>query len=272
MGKIRHHFIHLLISICEALNGLVWKLKRKSPIEVKVINNDSIKVGHYGDIAKILYSRQFLVKYDKSFEYTTLTLFKQFVKPDAVILDIGANIGLFSLLADKWLGADGKVIAFEPSAQTFQNFKKNLEYNNVTHVVPYQVALSDKEGKAYLSRPTELSNRYQYQDAFSHLQYDGKEEGEMIQTRTIDNILQENQVRKVDLIKIDVEGAELMCFKGATGLLSSANPPVIIMESNEHMCKKFGYSSYDTLNFLHSFGYTFEQYEHGQWLALPSKQ
>ena len=95
---------------------------------------------------------------------------------------------------------------------------------------------------------------------------------ENIDATTIDLFIKREKIEKVDLIKIDIEGAELLCFKGAETLLSSATPPVIIMECCENFCDRFEYRVYDLLEYLAKFGYKFYQYEPSQWLAVPNNE
>jgi hypothetical protein len=93
--------------------------------------------------------------------------------------------------------------------------------------------------------------------------------GEEVALKLLDNYLKENKINKIDFIKIDIEGAEFLCFKGATEMLKN-HRPTIIMECNENWCHRFGYSVFELLNFLSQFDYRFENYDDNQWLCFPN--
>ena len=176
------------------------------------------------------------------------------------MLDIGANIGMFSLLGSRLVGENGKVISFEPSRPTFDALNENLKLNNCSNVITEQLALGDTEGSIFLG---DVEN-----DAMNFIDKN-QTSGESVPLKMLDNYLKENKILKVDFIKIDIEGAEMLCFKGAIDMLKT-HRPTIIMECNENWCKRFDYTVFDLLNFLHQFNYRFENYDENQWLCFPN--
>ncbi|MEE1946845.1 FkbM family methyltransferase [Pedobacter sp. KR3-3] len=270
MKAILFHGANLLSSIYAQFLKVVWKLNKKKFHKIKVYENTKLKFSHYGDIATILYSLQHLVRFNRGFEFTTLSKYHSVVKQGDVILDIGANIGLFSILGSKLVGASGKVYAFEPNVATYDALKENIRLNDCTNVYPQFLALSDKKGFVVLTQPEEVSKDFQYSDAFSFMdlkQTASEENG--VATLPLDDFLVENSISKVDVIKIDIEGAEFLCFKGAIKLLSSPDAPIIIMECDEQYTGRFDYKVADVIVFLYNLGYRLEQYEEGQWIAFP---
>jgi FkbM family methyltransferase len=215
---------------------------------------------HYGIIAEVLFTEQHLVGTNQAFETKTLSRFAELVKPNDTVLDIGANIGMFSLLGSRLVGDNGRVIAFEPSRKTFDVLNENLKLNNCKNVETVQLALGDTEGSIFLG---EVEN-----DALNFIDKNQKS-GEEVALKLLDNYLKENKIAKIDFIKIDIEGAEYLCFKGATEMLKK-HRPTIIMECNENWCHRFGYSVFELLNFLSQFDYRFENYDDNQWLCFPN--
>jgi FkbM family methyltransferase len=193
------------------------------------------------------------------------------LKPGDRVLDIGANVGLYSLLGSQVVGSSGRIFAFEPNPKTFGVLLQNLEFNGCVNVNCAQIALSNRSGKVSLAIPDEVQAKYAYGDSYlSMYPEESKNKGlGGVTCMELDVFLKENGVDFVDIIKIDVEGAEMLCFEGAKLLLSGSSKPVIIMECDEVLCRRFGYSVFDTLKFLDGFGYVFEQFDVHQWIAIP---
>ncbi len=263
-SKLKFHLKIFFFGLLELFKTALWKLNTRKTHRLKVIDNHTFTFTHFGFITQYIYERQHVVGKLQGFEGETLRRFSQMVKTGNTILDIGANVGVFSLLGSKLVGDTGKVYAFEPSQATFTALTDNLTLNNIKNVYPLRIALSDTEGLIHLG-----SVEY---DALNFIDIKNKNAtGEVVEMTTLDRCLKDNHLSKIDFIKIDIEGAELLCFKGATEMLKNA-PPTIIMECNEKWCKRFDYTVFDLLQFLNGFGYTFEQYEEAQWICFPPKK
>jgi FkbM family methyltransferase len=143
----------------------------------------------------------------------------------AVFVDVGANIGSFTLPVAKSLGAGGRVIAIEPSPTIFPYLKRNVDLNGLSNISLAQCAASD----------TDLQEVPFYEapiDNFGMGSLGAQFNGESIPviTRTLDSILSEHGVDRVTLIKVDVEGFEMGVFKGAEKLLNGPDAPLIVFE------------------------------------------
>jgi FkbM family methyltransferase len=260
ISKLKYHLKIFILGIVEEWRKRTWDNSSKKSYHLKVLENYSFEFVKWGAITKILFSRQHLLKHKMSFEYETLTRYSNFIKKGDTILDIGANVGVFSLLGSQLVGSQGKVYSFEPSYLTFESLNKNLLLNDVKNVFTQKLALSETEGSIKMGDTDDALNFIDLKNI--------KEDGEVVEMKTLDNWLKINDLSKIDVIKIDIEGAELLCFKGATQLLKNASP-IIIMECNEKWCHRFDYTVFDLLRFLNEFGYTFEQYEEAQWICYP---
>jgi FkbM family methyltransferase len=259
MSAFTYHTKIYLSNLLEIGRHVAWRLSSAAPKNIKVIDNQRFKFKKFGFITEFLYAKQPFVSDKRGFEYKTLTLFSELAKPNMTVLDIGANVGLFSLLGGRLVGEKGKIYAFEPSQITFDALNENLSLNQITNVSTHRLALSDTEGVIHLGA---VEN-----DAMNFIDVKNQnQKGEVVDMITLDKFLTINKIGKVDLIKIDIEGAELLALKGAADMLRR-DKPTIIMEANDKWTRRFDYSVFDLLLFLHQFGYRFEEYDETQWLA-----
>jgi len=178
-------------------------------------------------------------------EEGTTGLFKKVVKPGNIVVDIGANIGYFTLLAAKLVGESGKVFSFEPEPKNFSYFKKNLEVNDYKNVFAFQKAVSDKVGKAKLficsyDSGHHTINQFEGIEAYRQGRTGETEEIE-IEVVTLNSFLAD-KTDKVDVIKIDVEGAEALVINGMKEILKKNNNIKIFLEFFPLLINKMGSS------------------------------
>jgi len=160
---------------------------------------------------------------------SVLLSIRPFVAADAVCLDVGANIGLYSL-ALATVAPQGKVYAFEPSPTTFDYLHHNVDCNGLANVESFKLALGDQAAGTvhFHDIPFFTAGSFAVEDG-SFLTSDvlGSNYFEAPAT-TLDAFVAEKGIDRVDLIKIDVEGAELSVLDGARKTLSSMQPKVVL--------------------------------------------
>lgn len=139
--------------------------------------------------------------------------------PGMKVLDIGANIGYFSLLLSAKVGERGQVFSFEPHPQIFLNLKHNI--SKASNCSLHQFALSDKNGQTILFVPVDFNKN----EGTASLEQHENSKQIIIETKTMDQVFTH---QKIDLIKIDVEGHELSVFEGGRNVLSQVN--IILFE------------------------------------------
>ena len=165
-------------------------------------------------------------------EPITTVLFKRVVKRGAVVVDAGANVGYFSLLAATLVGPTGKVISFEPEPSNFAYLKKNIELNKFDNVVPVQKAVSDTSGTTNLFICSYDSGHHTINraDGIAAIAYGRsfEERSVSIETTRLDDALRSLGVTKVDVIKVDIEGAEALAIKGMQSLFAQPDLTVFI--------------------------------------------
>jgi FkbM family methyltransferase len=131
------------------------------------------------------------------------------------VIDIGANIGTFAVLARSVVGPTGRVIAIEPTRKAFAKLEKNVLMNDFGNIVCVQVAIEDKPGKIAL--------KVQPKSAFSSAYGVNGGEGdvEIVPCLTLSQIFEEYQIEQAHLLKIDCEGSEYGIFESLSPELAA---------------------------------------------------
>jgi FkbM family methyltransferase len=155
------------------------------------------------------------------FEQDEITLIGKLIRSDFVILDIGANIG-YNILCFAQYAPDGQLYAFEPDKDTFRLLVKNINQNKLFHIKASQTALSDQKG---------TGNFYVCSDnAYSSLK-DTKRKKIVktvpVNVTTLDDFITENTIKRIDLIKIDVEGFEYNVLNGGSKAIKQFRPLIV---------------------------------------------
>ena len=141
------------------------------------------------------------------------------VKPGFVVIDVGAHIGIYTIKAARSVGSNGRVIAVEPHPENFRLMLQNIALNKLDNVTPVQVALSNHEGyvKLYLSNSSDKHS----------IVYQASAQCMKVPSLTLDGLLRHLDIDYVDLIKIDVEGAEMDVLEGARQTLKKSEKIVV---------------------------------------------
>lgn len=148
------------------------------------------------------------------------------IESKQIFVDIGANVGYYSLKFSSIIGKSGKIIAIEPDIDTFEILKQNCELNNFRNIETLNLAVSDTDGFLTLYRNEKHSGK-------SSLFLNSNETNSIkIPTKTLDNLLKD-RFEKIDFVKIDTEGAELSILKGASNILKITNK--ILIELHEEI-------------------------------------
>lgn len=192
-----------------------------------------------------------------SFEEAEIQFTKRYLKPGDCFLDVGANIGLFSLNASVCVGEQGSVYAFEPAPVTFDRLKANVALNQFRNIKTENFGLSDQNDT--LQFHVSLSG-YDAWNSFASLNDVGEITTIDVPVISLDEYISSNRLSNISLIKIDVEGWEMNVLKGATELLSRAQSPVLMVEFTEENAFSAGYYCGEIYDFVKSFGYEWFSY------------
>jgi FkbM family methyltransferase len=184
-----------------------------------------------------------------------------------VVMDIGANLGQWSVHMSRRVGPQGLVHAFEPVPNFMTVFKKTMQELQADHNIRFhQLALSDKQGE--MSFATHDKDG-QYLSGAAHISKPGEKGDITVPVVTLDSLLDTlERAREIKFLKVDVEGAELMLFKGGTRFIA-AQRPVIFSEVEDRHCVGFGHKRQDVIDFMTSLGYDHKPATHNDVLFTP---
>jgi FkbM family methyltransferase len=199
-----------------------------------------------------------------SFEPAIFALAAKVVPKDGTIVDIGANIGAHTLRFAQLVGENGLVYAFEPTDYAFAKLKRNISLNPdiAPRIQAMQILLASSVDQA---KPSGICSSWPLNSAKNvHQVHMGEAKSlQNAQVVTLDQVAQQIGWRKIDLIKLDVDGNELFVLQGGQKLLKEKHPPVV-MEFAPYIYTEFGYSFSDLVGYLRSHSY--------QCQLLPSRK
>ncbi|OSI69426.1 FkbM family methyltransferase [Bradyrhizobium canariense] len=202
------------------------------------------------------------------FERSTAVALSKLTEPSSLVLDIGANIGAHTLRLAKLVGPNGRVIAFEPTEFAFRKLRRNLDLNPTlaSRVEALHCFLTANDATPvpnaiYSSWPLAA-------EAGLHAKHLGREmQTESAEARSLDNVLAQGADRKVQLVKLDVDGFECDVLQGATSLLRDTRP-IFVMELAPYVLEERGASLDQLLSYFIPNGYSF--YDERTQKRLPS--
>jgi FkbM family methyltransferase len=189
------------------------------------------------------------------YEPAELEFLRRVFHSDSVFLDVGANAGIFSLVASRAC-PEGRIFAIEPTRKTFDLLRQNIDLNGAGNVTPVRVALGNYTGEATLNVNVRGKDGLNTLGKPSH---PGCEPAgtEVVPITTLDELLKSNGVNRVDVMKVDAEGAELFIFEGAKNLLQRPDAPVILYEAFTFLTRGFDYHPVEILWLLEQWGFSF---------------
>lgn len=183
------------------------------------------------------------------YEQAELRFAEKSLKPGDVFMDIGANIGLYTLCAFKAVGDSGRVISFEPLEENFKSLSKHVSINHGRNIVLEQMAISDRKEEIeifYDDRELNLGMASSYLTSHTH--------SEKVAAISIDQYIDLNPMAKVDFIKIDIEGGEYKALLGMQNTLIR-HSPILLIEINPEVLSGTEHDEQDMLRYLQDLGY-----------------
>ena len=173
-------------------------------------------------------------------------IMRDIVKEGMTVVDIGANIGYYSLILSDLVGKKGKVISIEPEPENFRLLLKNINANNKSNINSVKRALSDKDGAIDFFISEEHKG--------DHRSYDSGDKRKKIKVKSIclDAFL--GSKIKPDIIKMDIQGAEYSAIKGMENTLKKKDV-ILLMEFSPSLIEKSGNSPKELLNLIEKMGF-----------------
>ncbi len=247
---LRVHRVPFLYKLVKDINGMLVGLLRKDSVQV---------LGHtiFLDAKDSLW-----LSINGVYEPELTALLPTIVRPGARIIDIGANIGYYTLQFARAAGGGGRVFAFEPDAENFRLLKKNLEVNGYKNVEAVRNAVSSKPGslRLYISHENMGDHRV-------YPRYDGQPYEE-IEAVSLDQYFKDDAGR-FDLVKMDIQGAEMKALEGMTGLLERNTDIKIMAEFCPSALKLCGSDPAAFLGLLVKLGFKLYTVGGGGSLSAP---
>jgi len=181
-------------------------------------------------------------------------LYLSLIRKGNTVLDVGANQGYFTILFSDLVGANGRVHAFEPVPSTFARLSHAVEAAGCENVTVSQLALGEIEEKSSIFVPGDDGG----QAAFVRHQHGSWEKADVqecvVEVIRLDDYASE--FSRIDFIKCDVEGAELLVLKGGANVLRRCRP-ILFLENDDRWMIDFGWSSNSVLQWLQEIGYSY---------------
>ncbi len=166
------------------------------------------------------------IYYTGTYEKGTLDIIQSMLQKGDVFVDVGANIGLMSILAAKSVGDTGKVISFEPNPKTRDVLEQNIAVNTISNIQVSKFAIGNK------IEETKIYDRWDSnRGSASLIKPDYETDSYTINTITLNDFFKTNKT-KIRMIKLDIEGYELEALKGAKEILETQTPMLIVECSN----------------------------------------
>jgi FkbM family methyltransferase len=218
-----------------------------------LIRNSAVKL--FGLVAKLGLHRLpglnrvfllFYAVYKQHFEAGPIDRLREFVPSGSLVIDVGANVGFFSVRFAEWVGDGGKVISIEPEDRNYDNLVSALRREGfLSRAETLKAVAAAVGGMAFLEiNPLHPADHKLSRDC----------SGLPVKAVVLDDLVQDKSDLRVSLIKIDVQGAEMLVLEGASGILK-ASGPALFVELHEVGLRKFGTSVAAILAHLSHYGY-----------------
>jgi FkbM family methyltransferase len=190
---------------------------------------------------------------DARYEPNEMYAMSKLIGPGMCVVDVGANAGVFTLIAAKLVGASGTVHAFEPSPRDRERLVANVRTNELSNVHVHASALGRAAGKAVLAVAGAGHPGHNTIGGFAY-SADADSYSLEVEVSTLDDFVKEQKLARLDLLKIDVEGSETAVLQGARDSVRRFRP-VIVAEAYDPSLRQLGTSAPELLQLLRSYDY-----------------
>lgn len=223
---------------------LYWSFKPGAPLAYHLPTGGTLLLDH-----KHAFTGVFWPDVER-YEPDVRTFLEYALRPGQTFIDCGANVGYFSVQAGALVGQSGRVISIEANPRTFKLLERNLLANRFG--IPIHCALTSQTGEVELFMPKDW-------DVYSSLKADALIEGHAdhsfkVTARTLDEVVAELALSRVDVVKIDIEGGELDVLRSAPKLLSSFRP-LVVTEYGINTWASFGATHAQLKELAHDYSY-----------------
>ena len=192
---------------------------------------------------------------DKQYEPELMPVIDDYLDPHKDVLDVGANIGLFSILFSTLISEGNRVFAIEPTPRALDYLRKNILRNDCSStVIVVEGVMTDRVGFVTLSTVPGMEEYSSLGRITESIGEESEIQAIQVSGCTVDNLVRDNKVNP-GFIKIDTEGAEYLVLSGAVDTLRN-HRPVILSELSDKYLATFGHSAENVVNLLERYGYS----------------
>ena len=203
------------------------------------------------------------------YEPNEFCFLNQILQPGMVFLDIGANMGLYTVFAARKVGERGTVVAVEASSRECERLLRNVAINSLSNVRLVRKAVSDSSSEADLLVATDERSGHNTLGAFMYDTVAANKE--RVHTERLDDIVRREGLVRVDAAKLDVEGAELRVLRGAVEVLERFRP-VLLLEIADPALRHQGCDSAQIWDFLRQRNYRLFEFDQRTGAPVPAVQ
>lgn len=191
--------------------------------------------------------------YAGSFERNETRIVREMLRPGMTFVDVGANVGYYTALASRLVGPTGSVFAFDPSEYAFPRLSRMIELNGLTNVRAFQCGLADVAGERLLFGAVDEGTCDLHT---ATMVPNGDPHRAVVRTDTLDRMAEQLNIKKIDFMKIDVDGFEPLVLAGAAGLIAEGRISHIMFECAEVGFRRMNTSTVELVEQLRSKGFS----------------
>lgn len=259
IASVSNFFLNLLNVISKPFMGK--GIDKKHPILIKIhsfiyskLQNNKIKIVKIPLNSRLkVYSKDtylgLFLSVKKSYEPIQTKLLLEELKEGNNFFDVGANVGYYSVLASKKVGASGKVFSFEPDKENLALLHENVMLNELNNIKVFDLALGITEG--LIDFKSSKNHK-----GISAVTVSEEERGDYkVNITTLDSFVLQNSITNIDFIKIDVEGYEMNVLNGGKNVLSNSVNTKMFVELNPQSLRKVGHTCAELIGLIESLGF-----------------
>ena len=241
IGSIWKHPANQDRRINALIRFLGWQFTKRMLKQPHVVDFHGLKLKCFPDST----SSSSVIYFNGLPDYWEMKFIQAYLRPGDNFLDVGANVGVYTVLAASCIGESGSVDAFEPMEATARRIEEQVSLNGLENVEVHRLAVGDQNQIVDFG--------YADNSAMMHMQRDGESEEEALHVHGI-RLDDFKPGKQYAMGKMDIEGAEPLALQGALNHLSHANPPVWLLELAGYS-QFYGMDSDEVIRFLKSNGF-----------------
>ena len=227
-----------------------------SGVYTRLLEWPGISLNHGFEFVNLLHLALFVPHHDSGIigEIFSDEVYDRYFTPEkgSIVIDVGAHVGTYTLKAASRVGNTGHVYAIEPSPTSYALLKHNIKINSFKNITPLNIALSNQNGKQKLYLANKPSHATVVNPSNKYVKVD---------SRKLDDIIQQHTSKRIDIIKIDAEGAEKEILLGALNTLTHSTSKIVVaayhypeeLDELSLILRKCGFSTKDHNGILYAY-------------------